>query len=73
MLSSAMLDSKTMLHVTGTAPSYNLSTHDLPDMAMPLRRFLFAGESVRAHSAALCSQGEMYVLHLDLCFCCVVR
>lgn len=49
-----------MLHVTGAAPNYNLSTHDLPAMTMPLRRFFFAGEGVRAHCAALSSQGDMY-------------
>ncbi len=57
-----MLDSKTLLNVTGQAPNYNLSTHDLPAMAMPLRRFFFAGEDFRSHSAALCSQGDMYAV-----------
>ena len=55
---SAMLDSKVITGVT--SPAYNLSTNDLPDMTMPLRRFFPAGEVVRAHPAALGSQGDMY-------------
>ena len=56
-----MLDSKAMLSITGVSgPVFNLSTNDLPDMAMPLRRFFPAGEAVRAHPAALGSQGDMY-------------
>ena len=58
-----MLDSKATLGVTGNqaAVGPQLSTTDLPQMAMPLRRFFPANESVRAHSAALGSQGDMYI------------
>ena len=57
-----MLDSKATLGVTGNQASVGpqLSTADLPEMTMPLRRFFPANESVRAHSAALGSQGDMY-------------
>jgi hypothetical protein len=57
---SAMLDSKVISNVFRKGPQYKLSTRDLPQSMLPLRRFFPEGEAVRSHSAALESQGQVH-------------